>query len=234
MSNKFLLKDLNKNLSKKDILQNLQILLKKFDNKKIVFSTSFSIEDQIITDIIFFNNLPIKIFTLDTGRLFEDTYKVLKKTIDFYKKKIFTFFPESQDIEKLYFEKGAFSFYLSLENRKECCFLRKVKPIKRALKGVECWITGIRATQSEARKKLDFFMWDENFNLIKYNPLLNWSLEDVNDYVKNKNLPYNNLYDKGFLSIGCEPCTRKIKKDEDIRSGRWWWENNTKKECGLH
>ncbi len=234
MSNKFLLKDLNKNLSKKDILQNLQILLKKFNNKKIIFSTSFSMEDQIITDIIFSNNLPIKIFTLDTGRLFEDTYKIFKKTSDFYKKKIFTFFPESQDIEKLYFEKGAFSFYLSLENRKECCFLRKVKPIKRALEGVECWITGIRAGQSETRKKLDFFIWDKSFNLIKYNPLLDWSLEDVNDYVKNKNLPYNNLYDKGFVSIGCEPCTRKIKKNEDTRSGRWWWENNTKKECGLH
>jgi len=166
--------------------------------------------------------------------MFGETYKTLSKTIQKYNKEIKVYFPENLKVEKLMTEKGAFSFYESIENRKECCNIRKVEPLKRALEGVECWITGLRADQSQERKKLALLEYDESFNLLKFNPLVNWNLQDVLDYLKKNNVPYNLLHDKGFVSIGCEPCTRAIRPDEDIRAGRWWWEDNSKKECGLH
>jgi len=217
----------------KDFIDVIQYLCKEYVGK-IVFSTSFGLEDQLISHTIFSNNLDVQVFTLDTGRLFPETYAVFNKTIEKYQKKIKVFFPDKADVEKLLTEKGPYSFYQSLENRKECCYIRKIKPLKRALHKNKVWITGLRAEQSEDRKKLKLFEWDENNQIIKYNPLLEWNSIQVINYINENQIPYNVLYDQGFLSIGCQPCTRKVNEGEDFRAGRWWWENNTKKECGLH
>ena len=200
---------------------------------KVVFSTSFGQEDQVITALIAKNDLPITIFTLDTGRLFQETYDVFHKTLKKYKKEIKVFFPEAVSVEKLLETKGPNSFYDSVENRKECCFIRKVAPLTKALKGNSIWITGLRAEQSENRNNLDLFEYDAHFDIIKFNPLLKWSLEDVQKYIDDNNVPQNALHKKGFVSIGCAPCTRAIAEGEDIRAGRWWWESSHK-ECGLH
>lgn len=199
-----------------------------------LFSTSFSIEDQMITHIIQEQNLPVRIFTLDTGRHFSETYKVWDATRLKYKIHIESFAPEAADIENLLRDKGPYSFYDSVDNRKECCHLRKVKPLGRALIGADLWITGIRADHSVTRTGLDPLEYDSVNNIIKFHPLLNYSEEQVMSYIKENKVPYNKLYDKGFLSIGCEPCTRPVEKGESIRSGRWWWENPESKECGLH
>lgn len=199
-----------------------------------VFTTSFGYEDQVISDMIIRDELPVRLVTLDTGRMFEETYKVWQRTLDKYNCEIIPFFPESSDVEELVKQKGTLSFYNSLEDRKMCCHIRKVKPLQRALKGAKCWITGLRASQSAVRSELDYFMWDEANQIIKYNPLLEWSLEEVIAYVKEHQVPYNALHDRGFVSIGCEPCTRAIQPGEDFRAGRWWWEQNSGKECGLH
>lgn len=223
----------NTDLTGKTILEKLEFLVEKYVGK-IVFTTSFGYEDQVITDVIFKNGLPVEVVTLDTGRMFEETYKVFRSTLERYKKPIKAYFPPTDKVEKLLNEKGPFSFYESVENRKECCYIRKVIPLKRALEGHEIWITGLRASQSANRNSLHEFEWDEGNQIIKYNPLLDWSLEDVKKYIKENNVPYNVLHDKGFVSIGCEPCTRAIKPGEDFRAGRWWWEQNSGKECGLH
>lgn len=201
--------------------------------KNIAFSTSLGQEDQVLTDIIFKNNHPIKVFTLDTGRLFEQTYDVLDKTQKKYNKSISSFAPDNNELEALLDSKGPYSFYDSIENRKECCSIRKINPLQKALKGVDLWITGLRAYQSNSRSTLSFFSYDDAFGLPKFNPLVNWTLEEVENYLEQNNVPQNSLHKKGFMSIGCEPCTRAVKPGEDIRSGRWWWEES-KKECGLH
>lgn len=131
-------------------------------------------------------------------------------------------------------EKGPYSFYESVENRKECCHIRKVEPLNRALRGVKCWVTGIRSEQSAVRDELEMIETDHERRIYKYNPLLNWNLSEVEEYIKQNNVPYNVLHDRGYVSIGCEPCTRAIKPGEDFRAGRWWWESNSAKECGLH
>nr|WP_314897417.1 phosphoadenylyl-sulfate reductase [uncultured Flavobacterium sp.] len=200
---------------------------------KVVFSTSFGQEDQVITALIAKNDLPITIFTLDTGRLFQETYDVFHKTLKKYKIDIKTYFPEASAVEELLNKKGPNSFYESVENRKECCFIRKVAPLTKALKGNEIWITGLRAEQSENRNDLAAFEYDANFKLIKFNPLLKWTLAEVQKYIDDNNVPQNALHKKGFVSIGCAPCTRAIAPGEDIRAGRWSWESSHK-ECGLH
>ncbi len=227
------IEELNAASEQMDIVESLQFLSKKFFGK-IAFSTSFGYEDQCVTDLIFSNQIPIAVFTLDTGRMFNETYKVFSRTCEKYKKPIVVYFPNNKDIETMVSEKGPVSFYDSIENRKECCFLRKVKPLQRALKNIDCWITGLRAEQSAARHALQKFEWDNNFKLIKYNPLHDWTLEQTKNYIKKHYVPYNILHDKGFVSIGCAPCTRAIAEGEDFRAGRWWWESNSKKECGLH
>ena len=199
----------------------------------IVFSTSFGQEDQLISDLIYRKNLSIEVFTLDTGRLFEETYEVYHKTINTYKKQIKTYSPTTRLLEELLYKKGPTSFYNSLEERKECCHIRKIEPLKRALKGKRLWVTGLRAAQSKNRASLDLLEWDSNFELLKFNPLINWSLEAVEAYLEEYNVPQNRLHKKGFVSIGCQPCTRAIQPGEDLRAGRWWWESS-KKECGLH
>ena len=201
---------------------------------KVCFSTSFSYEDQVITDLILSNEIPIKIFTLDTGRMFSETYSVWKKTNDRYATKIEAYFPDRVAEETLMTTKGPYSFYDSVENRKECCGIRKVEPLNRALKGQKIWITGIRAEQSANRQRMPQLEWDAAHDLFKFHPLMDWTFEEVKQYVKDNHVPYNPLHDRGFVSIGCQPCTRAIQEGEDFRAGRWWWEDNSKKECGLH
>lgn len=220
-------------IQNKSIEEQLEILAEEFKGE-IVFSTSLGQEDQVITDYIYKNNVDIEIFSLDTGRLFEETYKTLQRTNNKYEKKIKVYFPELEQVEQLMTEKGPYSFYESVENRKECCNIRKVVPLTKALSGKKCWITGLRAEQSEARNDLPLISWDEHFQLYKFNPLKDWTLQRVVDYLNQNNVPYNPLHDKGFVSIGCSPCTRAIKEGESIRNGRWWWEDTSKKECGLH
>jgi len=201
---------------------------------KVIFTTSFGAEDQVITDLICRKGHPVKIVTLDTGRLFEETYKVFARTIEKYKINIETFHPDASELSDLLKVKGPYSFYESIENRKECCNIRKVRPLKIALTGFDVWITGLRSEQSESREQLQLIEHDENFGIIKYNPLQDWTIEEIIKSIKENNIPYNVLHDRGFPSIGCSPCTRAIHQGEDVRSGRWWWEDNNKKECGLH
>lgn len=227
------LNELSNQLSGLSIADSLRDLINRFPGK-IVFTTSFGIEDQVITHVIFKNNLPIKVVTLDTGRLFPETYKVFAETIIKYGKKIDVYFPEHEAVEKMVTEKGPFSFYESKENRIECCRLRKVVPLKRALNGKEVWVTGIRAEQSDNRGMMSDLEWDDDKKLIKYHPLYKWSFEDVENYIRENDIPFNSLHSKGFVSIGCEPCTRPIIKGQDFRAGRWWWENDGPKECGCH
>jgi phosphoadenosine phosphosulfate reductase len=220
-------------LEKLSIENLLPELVTVFDDK-IAFSTSFSIEDQLITHFIFSQNLPIRVFTLDTGRLYEETYDVLNRTRNKYDKKIEVFFPEKNDVEKLIFKKGPNSFFESIENRIECCNIRKVLPLNRALENVDCWITGIRAAHSENRKNSSIIEFDTKRNIQKINPLFNWTYDEVRKKIDEYKIPYNLLQDKGFYSIGCAPCTRALREGEDTRAGRWWWEQSDKKECGLH
>jgi len=201
---------------------------------QIVFSTSFGWEDQVITHMIFTNNLPIKVFTLETGRLFPETYYVWNRTMEMYEKPIHAYYPNHELLEKMVNSKGPSSFYESVENRKECCGIRKIEPLKRALAGNKCWVTGIRAEQSANRQDMHNLEWDEQNNLIKFHPIYDWTLDQVKEYIRKYNVPYNTLHDKGFPSIGCQPCTRAVQPGEDFRAGRWWWEDQSKKECGLH
>lgn len=201
---------------------------------EVVFSTSFGWEDQVITHMIFTNNIPIKVFTLETGRIFPETYYVWNRTMEMYGKPVYAYYPQNEPLEKMLNEKGPSSFYESVENRKECCGIRKVEPLKRALAGNKCWITGIRAEQSVNRHDMHNVEWDEAHNLVKFHPIFSWTLDEVKEYIKKYNVPYNTLHDKGFPSIGCQPCTRAVREGEDFRAGRWWWEDQSKKECGLH
>ena len=208
-------------------------LVKQFPGK-VTFSTSFSYEDQLITHKILTNNFPVSIFTLDTGRLFEETYSVWSATNERYHTKIRAYYPDHNLLEPYVAEHGPNSFYESVEERKTCCYFRKVEPLKRALKDKSVWITGLRAEHSASRHDMPQVEWDESNQIIKYHPILHWTTKEVKDYINEFNIPYNILHDRGFVSIGCAPCTRAIKPGEDFRAGRWWWEDNTKKECGLH
>ena len=211
----------------------LQTLAALFPGQ-VVFSTSLGYEDQVITDLIARHQIPIRIFTLDTGRMFAETYSVWNKTRARYGIEIETYFPCAEATEALMSQKGPYSFYDSVENRKECCGIRKVEPLRRALAGQKIWITGIRAEQSQNRHEMSQLERDDAHQLIKFHPILHWSFEQVKQHVNDHNIPYNPLHDRGFVSIGCQPCTRAIQPGEDFRAGRWWWEGDDKKECGLH
>jgi len=224
--------DLNKELAALDVEKALERVAGLFPGGA-VFSSSFGQEDMVLTDLIYRNNLPVEIFTLDTGRLFQETYDLMDLTKARYGHDFQVYFPDYRDVEDYVTHKGANAFYDSVENRKQCCFIRKVKPLQRALKDRQIWITGIRASQSENRSDLPMWEWDDTYQLYKFNPLLNWGYEDVLDYLKTHNVPYNKLHDRGFISIGCAPCTRAIEPGEQPRAGRWWWESS-QKECGLH
>lgn len=200
---------------------------------KVTFSTSLGQEDQVITQLIASGNIPVQIFSLDTGRLFPETLDLLSRTEAKYKQHIKVYYPTTDSVEKLVTDIGINGFYESVDNRKSCCFVRKVEPLRRALAGNTVWITGLRAEQSANRSDMKRVEWDEANQIIKYNPLLDWTFDQMITYINEKNIPYNPLHDKGFISIGCAPCTRAIMEGEDARAGRWWWEDS-KKECGLH
>ncbi|HEY0677405.1 MAG TPA: phosphoadenylyl-sulfate reductase [Chitinophagaceae bacterium] len=220
-------------ISQLDLPGSMQLLAEQFPGR-VTFSSSFSFEDQAITHAIATNNLPVSIFTLDTGRLFAETYSVWSSTNERYKTFIKAYYPAHDQLEEFIAAKGPNAFYESVENRKTCCYIRKVEPLKRALAGNAVWITGLRSEHSVARHDLPILEWDESNAIIKYHPLLHWTTEEVRNYISKHHIPYNALHDRGFVSIGCAPCTRAILPGEDFRAGRWWWEDSSKKECGLH
>lgn len=225
--------EIGKKIKDLDPVQALKYFAETYPGK-IVFSTSFGWEDQVITHMIFANDIPIEVFTLETGRLFPETYYVWNRTLEIYKKPITAYFPQAEALQEMVAKKGPSSFYESVENRKECCGIRKMEPLRRALKGNQLWVTGIRSEQSLNRTDMTNLEWDEQNQLIKFHPIFNWSLDEVKAYIKEHNIVYNTLHDKGFPSIGCAPCTRAVREGEDFRAGRWWWEDQSKKECGLH
>lgn len=200
----------------------------------ITLSTSMGAEDQVITDMVVQIDPSVRIFTLDTGRLFQETYDLIDQTNEKYGIQIEVIFPDYQQVEKMVKEKGMNLFYHSVENRKLCCGIRKVEPLKRAFKGMDGWICGLRKDQSVSRFFSQKVEWDEQNQLVKINPLIDWTEKDTWNYIHENQVPYNSLHDKGYASIGCLPCTRPIKPGEDFRAGRWWWEDEEQKECGLH
>lgn len=224
--------ELNKRLEELPAFEVLKYFYGNFQN--IALSSSLAAEDQVLTHMILDIKKDARIFTLDTGRLHPQTYDVMDETNLKYGIKIDIFFPNFNEVQNLYKSQGVNGHFESIENRKRCCDIRKIEPLKRALKDVEVWITGLRATQSVTRVNTPLVQWDANFKVLKVNPIINWSHENVWEFIKQNNIPYNKLHDSGFPSIGCAPCTRAIKEGEDIRAGRWWWENPEHKECGLH
>ncbi len=201
----------------------------------VTLACSFSVEDVVLIDILHKVASKVTVFALDTGRLNEETYEVAEALRERYGIAIDWYFPEGQAVEKLEREKGLFSFRASLDNRHECCRIRKVEPLRRALTGKGGWITGLRRVQSVTRAELAAIELDQaNGGLLKINPLLNWSDEQVWAYAEQHRLPVNRLHRQGYPSIGCAPCTRPIREGEHPRAGRWWWENPEHKECGLH
>lgn len=201
---------------------------------KIALSSSLGIEDQVLTHIVCNIDKTTKIFTLDTGRLFPETYDLIHRTNHKYGIKMSVYFPDAVQVEEMVNTKGINLFFESVENRKLCCNIRKIQPLKRAFAGLEVWICGLRREQSVTRQNMQRIEWDEANGIIKLNPLIDWTEEEVREFIKAHGIPYNPLHDKGFPSIGCQPCTRAIFPGEDIRAGRWWWENPDTKECGLH
>jgi phosphoadenosine phosphosulfate reductase len=210
----------------------LKAALQRFPG--IALASSFGAEDVVLIDMIVEIDPKAKIFTLDTGRLNEETYDVMERVRRKYKISIESYFPDAAKVEALERAKGFYSFRDSIENRKECCGIRKVEPLQRALKNLEGWITGLRREQAVTRTTLEKVEWDAAHGILKFNPLADWTEKQVWEYIKANGVPYNKLHDAGYPSIGCAPCTRAVKPGEDVRAGRWWWENPEHKECGLH
>jgi phosphoadenosine phosphosulfate reductase len=204
------------------------------DFSPAVFASSLAAEDMVLTDLILRAKLPISIFTLETGRLHKETLAVLDRISEKYGYDVALYKPEPEAIDSYVKRNGLNAFYDSIDMRKECCRIRKVEPLNRALAGNKAWVTGQRRAQSTTRAALDVQEHDEAHGMAKFNPLAAWSEEDVWNYIRANGVPYNALHDNGYPSIGCEPCTRAIQPGEDVRAGRWWWENPETKECGLH
>lgn len=227
------IEELNERFSGKPAEEVLGYFLKEYKGE-IGLSSSLSYEDQALTHIICGIDKTAKIFTLDTGRFFPETYSLIDLTNMIYGIKLQVYFPDYHKVEEMVGKHGINLFYDSIENRHLCCQIRKIEPLKRALKGLKVWVTGLRRQQSVTRKDMKLVEWDENDQIIKLNPLIDWTEDQVKDFVKANHIPYNKLHDKGFPSIGCQPCTRAVAPGDDIRSGRWWWEDPDKRECGLH
>lgn len=201
---------------------------------KIILASSLSIEDQVLTHLLLKVDPKARIFFIDTGRNFQKTYDLMDETMQRYRFNYEVYAPESNDLETAVSQYGPNFFYESIELRKKCCEIRKVKPLNRVLSTVDGWICGLRRDQSLTRQDIEIFEWDNSHSIYKINPLAFWTEEAVWDYIKKHNVPYSSLYNNGFRSIGCQPCTRAVQLGEDVRSGRWWWEDPDKKECGLH
>ena len=211
----------------------IKFLARELDGR-VNFATSLGEEDQVILDMISKVTPAIEVFTLDTGRLFPETYDLMANNQKKYKVDFKIYYPDTKSVEEMVKARGINLFYESVENRKMCCGIRKVEPFKRAVSNVDAWISGLRREQSVTRSDLGVFEWDEQNQKIKVSPLIDWTLEDVRKYIQENKVDVNPLHAKGFVSIGCSPCTRAIQPGEDIRAGRWWWENPEQKECGLH
>jgi len=214
-----------------------EILKWSLDNlhPSIAMASSFGAEDVVVIDMIMKINPKARIFTLDTGRLNQETYDVMDEIRQKYNMNLEVMFPDQNETEQMVRVNGMNLFYHSIGNRKLCCGIRKVHPLNKMLSTLDGWITGLRADQTEVRLKANRIEIDEQHNgIIKINPIIEWTWEQTWDYIKKNNIPYNKLHDKGFPSIGCEPCTRAIKPGEPLRAGRWWWESDSQKECGLH
>ena len=225
---------LNRDFEKKSAEDIIQWAVKEF-SPALSLASSFGAEDVVLIDMLVKIQPKARIFTLDTGRLNEETYDVMERIRSKYGISIESYFPDRQKVEALERTKGFYSFRQSVENRKECCGIRKVEPLNRALAGLKAWITGLRREQSVTRTDVKKIEIDEaHGGILKINPLADWSEKQVWFYIKTNKVPYNRLHDAGYSSIGCAPCTRAIKPGEDIRAGRWWWENPENKECGLH
>ena len=227
------LEKLNNKYKEKSPQELLEFVMTEF-GKDLKIASSLGVEDQVITQMATAIEASVKVFVLDTGRLHQETYDVLEMTRQAYHVNYEIYFPESKSVEALLKKKGPNSFYQSVENRKECCGIRKVEPLKRALSDAKAWVTGLRQSQSVTRTELPLIEWDKTHNIVKVNPLALWREKEVWDYIKKHHIPTNALHKKGYPSIGCAPCTRAIKEGEDIRAGRWWWESADQKECGLH
>lgn len=224
---------LNREFKDKTPPELLGFLLEQFGNR-IALASSLGLEDQVLTDMLLKIDKKARIFTLDTGRLFPETYQLIDKTNLTYDIRMEVYFPKNEPVEQYVRMHGINAFYESIGLRHACCACRKLEPLRRALSTVDVWICGLRRGQSVTRVHENLVEWDKNNNLIKVNPLISWSEEDVWAYIHTHHVPYNTLHDKGFPSIGCQPCTRAVKAGEDIRSGRWWWESPEHRECGLH
>jgi phosphoadenosine phosphosulfate reductase len=216
------------------VAQSIGLLRQAEASGRAVFSTSLGLEDQVVTDLISRHTPGIAIFTLDTGRLPAETYEVLSRTEARYKRRIEVFFPEREAVEQYVRYNGINGFFESVTQRKACCEVRKTAPLKRALAGKSAWVTGLRREQAVTRANLIATARDEDHDLTKFNPLIDWTAADVRAYIQAHDVPYNTLHDRGYPSIGCAPCTRAITTGEDVRAGRWWWESPDGKECGLH
>jgi len=216
--------------------QNVIGLLKQIetDHRPSAFACSFGLEDMVLLDLISKHAPKIEVFTLDTGRLPNETHALLDEARDKYPVPIKIYCPDATEVEEWVALNGTNGFYRSMAQRKQCCHIRKVVPLGRALTGKKAWITGLRREQSNARQTLKIQEWDESNGLHKFSPLLDWTLDDTWAYIKQFNVPYNELHDRGYPSIGCAPCTRAIEPGQDFRAGRWWWEETGAKECGLH
>jgi phosphoadenosine phosphosulfate reductase len=225
--------ELNRKFSKSAPEEVLKYFLENFKGR-IVFASSMGAEDQVLTDMIVRIDPEVKIFTLGTGRLFKETTELIEITNKKYDIHIEVRSPDKAEVEQMVKEKGLDLFYKSVDNRKLCCSIRKKHPLKKALTGMDVWICGLRREQSITRYSTPLVENDLENGLLKINPLFEWTEEMVWDYIRKNNVPYNILHEQGFPSIGCQPCTRAIKSGEDIRSGRWWWEESENKECGLH
>jgi len=227
------IEQLNQQLEGKSPEEVLHYFLAEYKGK-IALSSSLSIEDQVLTDLIVKADPSTRIFTLDTGRLFPETYSLIDKTNLKYNIHLEVMFPDHTEVEELVKKEGINLFYNGIDQRKACCRVRKLNPLKRAFEGLEVWICGLRNEQSITRQGVQLVEWDDGNQLIKLNPLIHFTEVEVWEYIKKNHVPYNKLHDQGFPSIGCQPCTRAVKPGEDIRAGRWWWENPDQKECGLH
>ncbi|KKN60370.1 hypothetical protein LCGC14_0532840 [marine sediment metagenome] len=238
-----------KNIKIEEVKTNIDKINEEFEDKgpqellqwafdtyreKIILASSLGLEDQVLTDISVKIYPEVHIFFLDTGRLNQETYNVLAESMEKYKIKYEIYFPKAEEIEIFEVDFGPNAFYQSIELRHECCQIRKIEPLQRALKGYTAWITGLRRKQNVTRADTMKVEWDDVNNLIKINPLADWCVLDVTGYITKYNVPYNVLFDRGYTSVGCAPCTRPIKLGQDPRAGRWWWEAPEKRECGLH
>ncbi len=220
---------------KKEIEQVVAILTEAVhDFSPVTFANSMGAEDMVLTDLIERHNLDIEMFSLDTGRLPQETYDLMQIVSNKYSVPLRIYFPNVKQVEEYVAQNGVNGFYDSVALRKNCCHIRKVEPLRRALVGKRAWVTGVRREQAPIREKIEYSEYDVDNRLQKFNPLLEWTHQQVWTYIKHYEVPYNTLHDSHFPSIGCAPCTRAITPGEDVRSGRWWWESPESKECGLH